>query len=184
MSPKGVEHLLRDQVAERYLLSVHSSMSPKGVEHLKNKATYQLAASWCIHQCRRKALSTPKQSETRRRLKQCIHQCRRKALSTAGPSQAPASGDAVHSSMSPKGVEHARAICHPCPSSGVCIHQCRRKALSTERTVGELVREQLVHSSMSPKGVEHIDNTYALEHKLDVHSSMSPKGVEHFVPRT
>ena len=36
---------------------VHSSMSPKGVEHSKIIVP-GVVAVWCIHQCRRKALST------------------------------------------------------------------------------------------------------------------------------
>ena len=60
---------------------VHPSMSPKGVEHLVEsiEASDILA---CIHQCRRKALSTS---------------LRRGTTDSERP---------VHPSMSPKGVEH------------------------------------------------------------------------------
>ena len=63
----------------------------------------------CIHQCRRKALSTRFGLDARARTALCIHQCRRKALSTGGV-------------LSVGGV------------GSVCIHQCRL-ALSTLRVV-------------------------------------------------
>ena len=56
-------------------------MSPKGVEH-----DFDIAITFGS--------------------KKCIHQCRRKALSTRADTLAYPI-DQVHSSMSPKGVEHA-----------------------------------------------------------------------------
>ena len=80
MSPKGVEHTL--QVVQReHRAIVHPSMSPKGVEH-KTSCSGLTSTSSCIHQCRRKALSTSQQRLSSRTLPLCIHQCRRKALST------------------------------------------------------------------------------------------------------
>ena len=56
MSPKGVEHKSRARLAALNP-DVHSSMSPKGVEHREAlNATSEYVR--CIHQCRRKALST------------------------------------------------------------------------------------------------------------------------------
>ena len=84
----------------------------------------------------------------------------------------------VHSSMSPKGVEHTIEI-GEWTHDGTCIHQCRRKALSTVQMRPFVRPERQVHSSMSPKGVEHerIESDGLVLAK--VHSSMSPKGVEH-----
>ena len=87
-------------------------MSPKGVEHYRYgyKDEFEFCAS-------------------------CIHQCRRKALSTAEYDDRPGCGtstERVHSSMSPKGVEHVDW--EPMAfGNAECIHQCRRKALSTNR---------------------------------------------------
>ena len=63
---------------------VHPSMSPKGVEH---EIDFSFAGfpETCIHQCRRKALSTGMTVG-------CFLPCM------------------VHPSMSPKGVEHNRQI--------------------------------------------------------------------------
>ena len=60
----------------------------------------------------------------------------------------------VHSSMSPKGVEH-------------------------NANLKVVLASGLVHSSMSPKGVEHVTPVLLPMSKCVVHSSMSPKGVEH-----
>ena len=79
-------------------------MSPKGVEHLTIEVT-QDDIDECIHQCRRKALSTM-------------------VNHLAGPRLD------VHPSMSPKGVEHLRRS-EAAALTWLCIHQCRRKALST-----------------------------------------------------
>ena len=67
----------------------------------------------CIHQCRRKALSTEieRLDDASRPCTGCIHQCRRKALST----------DVAWR----ESIELHR--------HRTCIHQCRRKALSTRR---------------------------------------------------
>ena len=81
---------------------VHSSMSPKGVEHKDKIAKWVARVLPCIHQCRRKALSTPDPRREPFLVPRCIHQCRRKALSTRH-------GDRrlcprrVHSSMSVNG---------------------------------------------------------------------------------
>ena len=57
MSPKGVEH--RETAAAGLTIPprVHPSMSPKGVEHNIERSRLTGRDS-CIHQCRRKALST------------------------------------------------------------------------------------------------------------------------------
>ena len=104
MSPKGVEHknVRGLGVVEA---SVHPSMSPKGVEHIEFHAISVIVGA-CIHQCRRKALSTRSASGSPARPQRCIHQCRRKALSTCSGSTSTA-------------------------REPWCIHQCRRKALST-----------------------------------------------------
>ena len=83
----------------------------------------------------------------------------------------------MHSSMSPKGVEHEYAK-KKTDMDRVCIHQCRRKALSTKTGTREFPNAN-VHSSMSPKGVEHASAQPRRECSTEVHSSMSPKGVEH-----
>ena len=79
-------------------------MSPKGVEHSFSAPTTSIRIT-CIHQCRRKALSTSR-----------IHDAIRTAT--------------VHPSMSPKGVEHL-LLKVVFVVMLMCIHQCRRKALST-----------------------------------------------------
>ena len=129
MSPKGVEHWAPSSDSS-VPSSVHSSMSPKGVEHVP-RGPGPASPTMCIHQCRRKALSTcgPGIAHHGPGKIMCIHQCRRKALSTSirwwGPSIV-----CVHSSMSPKGVEHLSPATRDVDSMS-CIHQCRRKALST-----------------------------------------------------
>ena len=65
--------------------TVHPSMSPKGVEHNVDFSTPPFKGA-CIHQCRRKALSTLKP------LPPLLLKC------------------SVHPSMSPKGVEHVTHI--------------------------------------------------------------------------
>ena len=85
-------------------------MSPKGVEHEPRIRRTLVREVECIHQCRRKALSTPDpiHSGRLRAVRECIHQCRRKALSTTVAVwwQTTIQSASVHSSMSPKGVEH------------------------------------------------------------------------------
>ena len=105
MSPKGVEHRFA------YVLGwkredVHPSMSPKGVEHANWRCS-RPAPRKCIHQCRRKALST---HPTGRQLGWAtgVHP----SMSPKGVEHEGATGQAlnlviVHPSMSPKGVEHA-----------------------------------------------------------------------------
>ena len=56
MSPKGVEHI-EGTIIQIGTHSVHPSMSPKGVEHREIRDAARKAKE-CIHQCRRKALST------------------------------------------------------------------------------------------------------------------------------
>ena len=85
-------------------------MSPKGVEHY-NGETPPLNRRECIHQCRRKALST-------------------QWWPVCWPQRS-----AVHPSMSPKGVEHYEMLSDgKARNLDECIHQCRRKALSTSKS--------------------------------------------------
>ena len=126
-----------------------------------------------------KGVSTPQTAARHRSQdRECIHQCRRKALSTGRETPAPTCR-LVHSSMSPKGVEHLVAVTEASDPS------CRvHSSMSPKGVEHPSPRRQIrpvVCIPMSPKGVEHPDAPPVLLVDLSVHSSMSPKGVEHQV---
>ena len=155
-------------------------MSPKGVEH-EDDAIVVDTYHMCIHQCRRKALSTQEPTPHEPPQSFGVHPSMSpKGVEHASRSSTPTPVSSVHPSMSPKGVEHRREhsrtselpmLVHPSmspkgvehrwrnarpePPVPACIHQCRRKALSTLSRSSTRSRGPIVHPSMSPKGVEH-----------------------------